>query len=48
MPTFGGIFGRLFGRGGAQKEEEEEHSLKIGENIPKGMYLYGDVGTGKS
>ena len=41
----GGFFARLFGGGRAAKEAEDEK-----EKIPrlKGMYLYGDVGCGKT
>lgn len=41
-----GLFSRLFG--GGEKSAEEDHGpLKIPEDSPKGLYLFGDVGTGK-
>jgi len=36
------VFGRLFG-GGMQKTPQE-----IPDNLPRGLYLYGDVGSGKT
>ncbi|KAE8223494.1 hypothetical protein CF319_g3475 [Tilletia indica] len=41
-----GFFQSLFG-GGADKEKDEDED-KVPEDVPKGLYLYGDVGTGKS
>jgi len=37
-------FSRLFN---SSKSEEDEDPLKISKDIPKGLYLFGDVGTGK-
>lgn len=43
-------FARLFGRGGDQShaKRSEDETLEIPEHVPKGLYLFGDVGTGKS
>lgn len=40
-----GFFGRLFG--GGHSKEEDGDSLRIPSDTPKGLYLFGDVGTGK-
>lgn len=37
-------FSRFFGQ---SKSEEDENPLTISPDIPKGLYLFGDVGTGK-
>lgn len=39
----GGVWGKLFGR----RQKKEEHGVGSLESVPKGLYLYGDVGTGK-
>lgn len=43
-------FARLFGRGGDQSsvKRSEDETLEIPDKVPKGLYLFGDVGTGKS
>jgi predicted ATPase len=42
------IFTRFFGGSPPPKQSQDEHDkLKIPESVPKGLYLYGDVGTGK-
>ncbi|KAK0562172.1 ATPase [Tilletia horrida] len=41
------FFASLFG-GGADKDKEDQDEEKVSEDVPKGLYLYGDVGTGKS
>ena len=38
------FFGSLFGRGGASRDAKSN----IPENLPKGLYMYGDVGCGKT
>ncbi|CAD6896907.1 unnamed protein product [Tilletia controversa] len=42
-----GFFQSLFG-GGPDKDNEADDEYKVPEDVPKGLYLYGDVGTGKS
>jgi peroxisome-assembly ATPase len=42
-PASNSVFGRLFGGGSAEKAIQE-----IPENLPRGLYLYGDVGSGKT
>ncbi|CAO1634425.1 unnamed protein product [Parajaminaea phylloscopi] len=44
-----GLFSRLFGGGSSRSAEaEDDGKLHIPDSAPKGLYLYGDVGTGKS
>lgn len=38
------LFGRLFG----SAKTEEKALQEIPENLPRGLYLYGDVGSGKT
>ncbi|TVY43949.1 Protein AFG1 [Lachnellula occidentalis] len=42
-PEHVSVFGRIFG--GARKEKKLQ---EIPENLPRGLYLYGDVGSGKT
>ena len=42
----GGLFSRLFGN--KKQKDENAGKLEIPKDVPKGLYLYGDVGTGKS
>jgi protein AFG1 len=42
-PTSKSVFGRLFGNTSKAKAIQE-----IPENLPRGLYLYGDVGSGKT
>lgn len=42
-PEAPSVFGRLFGNGKKEKPIED-----IPENLPRGLYLYGDVGSGKT
>jgi protein AFG1 len=42
-PTSKSVFGRLFGNTSKGKAIQE-----IPENLPRGLYLYGDVGSGKT
>lgn len=44
QPKQPSLFGRLFG-GGA---ESSQTAMNIPESLPKGMYMYGDVGSGKT
>jgi predicted ATPase len=39
-----GLFSSLFGRG----QSSNKPTLDIPENVPKGVYMYGDVGSGKT
>ncbi|KIW05867.1 uncharacterized protein PV09_03068 [Verruconis gallopava] len=43
QPRKKSLFGSLFGGKGKEKE-----TTKIPENLPKGIYMYGDVGSGKT
>ncbi len=55
-PSIGGIFRSLFGgrrrrkagEGGEEDDGPPTLASLEGKNVPQGMYLYGDVGTGKS
>jgi protein AFG1 len=42
-PASNSVFGRLFGKKSTEKAIQE-----IPENLPRGLYLYGDVGSGKT
>ena len=42
-PETPSVFGRLFGNGKKEKPIQE-----IPDNLPRGLYLYGDVGSGKT
>ncbi|RDW69450.1 hypothetical protein BP6252_08470 [Coleophoma cylindrospora] len=44
QPEPQGVFGRLFG----SKAPKEKPLQAIPENLPRGLYLYGDVGSGKT
>lgn len=43
QPVTTSLFGRLFGSKGSEKAVQE-----IPDNLPRGLYLYGDVGSGKT
>lgn len=40
-----GFLSRIFG--GRKKQDEDSGKLKVPDEVVKGLYLYGDVGTGK-
>ncbi|KAK0545081.1 ATPase [Tilletia horrida] len=42
------FFASLFGGGEDKDKQQEQDDEKVPEDVPKGLYLYGDVGTGKS
>ena len=42
-PDASSVFSRLFGNG-----KKEKPILEIPDNLPRGLYLYGDVGSGKT
>ncbi|PWN26101.1 hypothetical protein BDZ90DRAFT_58781 [Jaminaea rosea] len=44
-----GFFGRLFGSSSHEGSDgHDDGKLQVPEDVPKGLYLHGDVGTGKS
>jgi protein AFG1 len=43
-PVSTSVFGRLFGGGG----KKEKAIQPVPENLPRGLYLFGDVGSGKT
>lgn len=45
QPKKASLFGRLFGSGDTQSSQT---ALDIPESMPKGIYMYGDVGSGKT
>ncbi|KAL1296951.1 hypothetical protein AAFC00_004554 [Neodothiora populina] len=45
QPKQTSFFGRMFGSGGSASSQT---ALDIPDSLPKGMYMYGDVGSGKT
>jgi protein AFG1 len=43
QPPKKSVFGRFFG-----KKEQEKPKQEIADDLPRGLYLYGDVGSGKT